>query len=44
LYTYLEILPLTFHEPAATLDAMAANCVFDQKGNEAYFKMHDFDI
>lgn len=34
-------LPLTFHEPAATLNAMAANCVFDQKGNEAYFKMHD---
>lgn len=34
-------LPLTFHEPAATLNAMAANCVFDQKGSEAYFKMHD---
>lgn len=34
-------LPLSFHEPTATLNAMAADCVFDQKGNEGYFKMHD---
>ncbi|MCK9368659.1 DsbA family protein [Candidatus Dojkabacteria bacterium] len=34
-------LPLSFHEPIATNDAMAALCVYDQGGNEAYFKMHE---
>jgi protein-disulfide isomerase len=33
-------LPLSFHEPVATNDAMAAMCVYDQGGNSAYFKMH----
>lgn len=30
-------LPLSFHEPAATKGAMAANCARDQKGDEGYF-------
>lgn len=34
-------LPLSFHEPVATNDAMAAQCVFDQGGNSAYFTFHD---
>lgn len=34
-------LPLSFHEPAASVEANAANCVREQKGDEAYFKMHD---
>lgn len=40
LYVFRD-LPLSFHEPTATLDAMAAQCVFDQKGNTGYFSMHD---
>lgn len=39
IYVYRD-LPLSFHEPAATLDSMAAACVFAQKGNEGYLKMH----
>lgn len=34
-------LPLSFHDPAATKDALAANCARDQGGDEAYFKYHD---
>ncbi|MBI2357079.1 thioredoxin domain-containing protein [Candidatus Dojkabacteria bacterium] len=33
--------PLSFHDPKATNAALAAQCVFEQKGNEAYFKFHD---
>ncbi|HVX92496.1 MAG TPA: thioredoxin domain-containing protein, partial [Candidatus Dojkabacteria bacterium] len=33
--------PLSFHEPNATNESMAANCVFDQGGNDKYFKYHD---
>ncbi len=33
--------PLSFHEPAATHEAMAAECVRDQKGDSAYFTFHD---
>jgi len=32
--------PLSFHENAE-IEAEAANCAFDQEGNEAYFKYHD---
>ena len=38
---YFRDLPLSFHEPAATLDALSAQCVFAQGGNDAYFKFHD---
>jgi protein-disulfide isomerase/ABC-type proline/glycine betaine transport system permease subunit len=34
-------LPLSFHDPMATKEAMAADCVRDQGGDDAYFKMHD---
>ena len=34
-------LPLPFHDPAATKEAYAAECVRDQGGDIAYFKMHD---
>jgi len=34
-------LPLSFHEPAASREALAAECAKDQKGNEAYFQYHD---
>ncbi len=33
--------PLTFHEPMATKEAMAANCARDQGGDATYFKFHD---
>lgn len=33
--------PLSFHDPMATNEALAAQCVFDQDGNSAYFKFHD---
>ena len=33
--------PLSFHEPNATHESMAANCVFDQGGNAMYWKYHD---
>lgn len=34
-------LPLSFHDPMATTEAIAANCAREQGGDEAYFKMHD---
>ncbi len=34
-------LPLTFHDPAATKDAIAANCAREQGGDAVYFKLHD---
>ena len=34
-------LPLSFHEPAASKEALAANCARDQKGDEGYFLYHD---
>lgn len=33
--------PLSFHDPKATREAMAAECVGSLGGNEAYFKFHD---
>lgn len=33
--------PLPFHDPAATKEALAANCARDQGGDEAYFGYHD---
>jgi len=33
--------PLAFHDPAATEDALAAECVQDLKGNVAYFEFID---
>jgi len=34
-------LPLSFHDPVATKEALAANCARDQKGDEGYFSYHD---
>lgn len=34
-------LPLSFHDPMATTEAMAANCAREQGGDNAYFKYHD---
>lgn len=34
-------LPLPFHNPLATQEALAANCARDQGGDETYFKYHD---
>ncbi len=34
-------LPLSFHDPVATIEAEAANCAREQGGDEAYWKMHD---
>lgn len=34
-------LPLPFHDPMATLEAIAANCARDQGGDTTYFKYHD---
>ncbi|HLC88361.1 MAG TPA: thioredoxin domain-containing protein [Patescibacteria group bacterium] len=34
-------LPLSFHDPMATTEAIAANCAKDQGGDAAYYKMHD---
>jgi protein-disulfide isomerase len=34
-------LPLSFHDPMATTEAIAANCARDQGGDSAYFKFHD---
>lgn len=34
-------LPLSFHDPAATKEALAANCARDQKGDGGYFSYHD---
>ena len=33
-------LPLSFHDPMATKEAIAANCAREQAGDEAYYKMH----
>jgi len=34
-------LPLSFHDPLATLEAVAANCAREQGNDETYFKYHD---
>lgn len=34
-------LPLSFHDPMATTEAIAANCAKEQSGDSAYFKFHD---
>ncbi len=34
-------LPLSFHDPMATKEAIAATCAKEQGGDEAYYKMHD---
>jgi len=34
-------LPLYFHDPAATTEALAAECVHHSLGDAAYFKYHD---
>lgn len=34
-------LPLSFHDPMATTEAIAANCAREQGGDAAYFKFHD---
>jgi protein-disulfide isomerase len=34
-------LPLSFHDPLATKQAIAANCAREQGSDETYFKMHD---
>jgi protein-disulfide isomerase len=34
-------LPLSFHDPMATLEANAANCARDQGGDAKYFEYHD---
>lgn len=33
--------PLPFHDPAATKEAVAANCVREQSGDTGYFAFHD---
>lgn len=35
-------LPLSFHEPVASTEALIAECAREQGGDDAYFKMHDF--
>lgn len=34
-------LPLSFHDPMATIEAIAASCAREQGGDTAYFKFHD---
>lgn len=34
-------LPLSFHDPMATKEAVAANCAREQGGDEKYFEFHD---
>lgn len=34
-------LPLSFHDPMATTEAIAANCARDQGGDKAYWTLHD---
>lgn len=34
-------LPLSFHDPAATTEALAAYCTRDQGGDKVYFQYHD---
>lgn len=38
-YVYRD-LPLSFHDPMATKEAIAANCAREQGGDTAYFKFH----
>lgn len=33
--------PLSFHDPMATTEAIAANCAREQGGDATYFKLHD---
>lgn len=33
--------PLSFHDPMATTEAIAANCAREQGGDGTYFKLHD---
>lgn len=39
-YVYRD-LPLSFHDPMATTEAIAANCAKEQGGDTAYYKYHD---
>jgi protein-disulfide isomerase len=41
LYVFRD-LPLYFHDPIATLEAVAANCAREQGGDDKYFEMHDY--
>lgn len=34
-------LPMSFHEPIATLEALAANCAREQGGDSKYYEFHD---
>ncbi len=38
---FRDFVAVPSHDPGATLEAMAAECVKDQKGDEAYYKFHD---
>lgn len=38
---FRDFIAVSSHNPAATTEAMAAQCVKDQAGDEAYFKLHD---
>lgn len=38
---FRDFIAVPSHNPAATTEAVAAQCVKDQKGDEAYFKFHD---
>lgn len=39
-YVYRD-LPLSFHDPMATKEAIAANCAREQGGDNAYWQFHD---
>ncbi|HVF69120.1 MAG TPA: thioredoxin domain-containing protein [Xanthomonadales bacterium] len=39
-YVYRD-LPLSFHDPLATLEAVAANCAREQGDDSTYFRYHD---
>lgn len=38
---YRDFIAVPSHDPVATTESIAANCVKEQKGDEAYFKFHD---
>lgn len=38
---YRDFIAVPSHNPAATTEALAANCARDQGGDEAYYKLHD---
>ncbi len=40
IYVYRDF-PLSFHDPLATKEAIAAECVQDLAGNDKYFQYHD---